>query len=194
MDEAVYFETQGAFHEWLVANHDGASELWVGFFKRASGTPSVTYSEALDEALCFGWIDGVRRAVDGDRFVQRFTPRRPGSKWSAVNVKRAEALMEEGRMQPPGVAAFEARDPDGPKSTQERSEALSPEYEAALKSRPEAWAFFQAQPSWYRRTASAWVMDAKQEQTQLRRLETLASDSEAGEWIGPLRFARKGKK
>ena len=191
---ASYFESREALRAWLAENHAGVDELWVGFYKKGSGTPSVTYVEALEEALCFGWIDGVRHAVDGERYSQRFTPRRPGSNWSAVNVKRAEALLAAGRMQPAGIAALEAREAGGRQYSYERGAVeLSMEYVAMLRERPRAWAFFESQPPWYRRTASAWVMDAKQEQTRLRRLETLASDSEAGEWVAPLRRARGGK-
>lgn len=192
--DASYFETQAAFRDWLAANHARVAELWVGFYKKASGKPTVTYAEALEEALCFGWIDGVRRAVDAERFVQRFTPRRAGSNWSAVNVKRVEGLLAAGRMQPAGIAAFEAREP-GAGYVHGRGEVgLSPEYEAAMRARPVAWSFFQAQPPWYQRTASAWVMDAKQEQTRQRRLESLMTDSEAGEWVKPLRIAQRGKR
>ena len=191
--DAVYFETEAGFREWLAVNHDRVDELWVGFYKKASSKPGITYSQALDEALCFGWIDGVRHAVDGERYKQRFTPRRPGSNWSAVNVRRVEGLTAAGRMQSAGIAAFEARDPEKtPYSFERPSAGLSPAYESALRARPAAWAFFEAQPPWYQRTASAWVMDAKREETRLRRLETLASDSEAGEWIGPLRVGRRG--
>jgi uncharacterized protein YdeI (YjbR/CyaY-like superfamily) len=179
----VYFETQAAIHHWLIANHDTVTELWVGFYKKASGKPSVTYPEALEEALCFGWIDGVRRAVDGDRYMQRFTPRRPGSQWSAVNVRRVEGLLAVGRMQPAGIAAFEARDMTASEQAGLGAGArLSPEHEAALQARPEAWAFIQAQPAWYQRAVAGWIMDAKRE-------ETLIADSDVGEWIGPLRRA-----
>jgi uncharacterized protein YdeI (YjbR/CyaY-like superfamily) len=192
MTDAVFFETAEALRAWLEQNHAGAGELWVGFHKKASGRPSVTYSEALDEALCFGWIDGVRRAVDGDRYEQRFTPRRPGSKWSAVNVRRVEALTKAGRMRPAGVAAYEAGKENGTQYANERSEAaLDPEYEARLRANDAAWAFWEAQPASYRRAVAAWVMDAKQESTRLRRLEALISDSEAGEWVAPMRFARR---
>jgi uncharacterized protein YdeI (YjbR/CyaY-like superfamily) len=192
--DATYFESRESLRAWLAENHALVGELWVGFYKKGSGRPSVTYPEALEEALCFGWIDGVRHAVDADRFKQRFTPRRRGSKWSAVNVRRVEALLATGLMQPAGIAAFEARDPGGTQHSYERGTVeLSAEYEAALQGRPRAWAFFESQPPWYRRTASAWVMDAKQEQPRLRRLEALASECEAGQWIGPLRRARGGK-
>jgi uncharacterized protein YdeI (YjbR/CyaY-like superfamily) len=188
-DEATFFETANAFSAWLADNHETSQELWVGFFKKGAGKPSMTYREAVDEALCFGWIDGVRLTIDDEAYTNRFTPRRRGSRWSAVNVGRVEELTGAGRMTPSGIAAFEART----RYTHERtSTGLSPAYESALRARPAAWSFFEAQPPWYRRIASAWVMDAKREETRLRRLESLASDSEAGEWIGPLRVGRRG--
>ena len=131
--DARYFESQAAFRAWLAENHHSPDELWVGFYKKASGRPSVTYREALDEALCFGWIDGVRQALDGDRFRQRFTKRRPGSAWSAANVRRMEALIAEGRAAAPGLAAFEARDPAAPQYSRETQPAsLGEAYEALL--------------------------------------------------------------
>jgi uncharacterized protein YdeI (YjbR/CyaY-like superfamily) len=185
-----YFESRGAFREWLAENHDSPDELWVGFYKKASGKASISYREAVDECLCFGWIDGVRHPIDGERYKQRFTRRRARSNWSAVNIKRFAELMLEGRVQPPGIAAFEARDQrDAPYSYENRP-ALSDEYEARLRERPKAWAFFQAQPPWYRRTTSFFVMSAKQEATRERRLQQVIDDSEAGLWVGPVRRAQ----
>jgi uncharacterized protein YdeI (YjbR/CyaY-like superfamily) len=174
-----------------MANHESPDELWIGFYKKASGKPSITYREALDECLCFGWIDGVRHAVDGERYRQRFTQRRPRSNWSAVNVKRAEELKAAGKMEPPGLAAFEARDPDGQRySYENRPAGLSEEYEAQLKQRPKAWEYFQAQPPWYRRNAAFFVMDAKREETRQRRLQSLIEGCENGLWVAPLRRAQ----
>jgi uncharacterized protein YdeI (YjbR/CyaY-like superfamily) len=191
--EPLYFETPEALRSWLSANHNAAAELWVGFYKKASGKPSVTYEQAVEEALCFGWIDGVRISVDSERYVQRLTPRRRGSNWSAINIRRVEALLAAGRMQPPGLAAYEARQPVGRTSSPEGAE-LPPAYDALLKARPRAWEFFQAQPPWYRRIVSAWVMNAKQETTRLRRLDSLIADSEAGEWVAPLRSGRGNRR
>jgi uncharacterized protein YdeI (YjbR/CyaY-like superfamily) len=191
-DEVRFFETAAAFRAWLADNHEMSRELWVGLFKKGAATASITYREAVDEALCFGWIDGVRLTIDDESYTNRFTPRKRGSNWSAVNIGRVEELMGAGRMAPSGIAAFEARDLERTRYTYERtSTGLSPAYESALRARPAAWSFFEAQPPWYRRIASAWVMHAKREETQLRRLESLASDSEAGEWIGPLRGGRR---
>jgi uncharacterized protein YdeI (YjbR/CyaY-like superfamily) len=166
-------------------------------YRKAAGKPSITYEEALEEALCFGWIDGVRHKVDEERFRQRFTPRRQGSNWSAVNVRRMEALIAAGRVAPPGLAAFEARN-DAPKrvySYADRLDSLSAEFEAQFKQHPAAWAYFRSQPPWYQRTAAFYVMDAKQESTRIRRLQLLIEDSEKGLWIGPLRRAQtRGRK
>jgi uncharacterized protein YdeI (YjbR/CyaY-like superfamily) len=186
--DARYFESQAAFRAWLAANHDSPAELWVGFYKKASGRPSITYREALDEALCFGWIDGVRQSVDGDRFRQRFTKRRPGSLWSAVNVRRMESLIAEGRVAAPGLAAFEARDPAAPQASRERMPAsFNDEYEAMLKARPGAWEFLQVQPPGYRRMAAAMVMSAKREETRQRRLELLITACERGVRLDPMK-------
>jgi len=184
----TYFKSRAEFRAWLAANHETPDELWVGFYKKASGKPSITYREALDEALCFGWIDGVRQAVDGDRFRQRFTKRRRGSVWSAVNVRRLEALIAEGRVTAPGHAAFEARDPAAPQySREDRPASLSSEYEALLMKRPNAWEYLQAQPPGYRRLAAAFVMNAKREETRLRRLQILIDASEEGVRLYPMK-------
>jgi uncharacterized protein YdeI (YjbR/CyaY-like superfamily) len=186
--EATYFESRAAFRAWLAENHRSPDELWVGFYKKASGRPSITYGEALDEALCFGWIDGVRQAVDNDRFRQRFTKRRAGSLWSAVNVRRMEALISEGRAAAPGLAAFESRDPAAPQYSRENQPAsLGSEYETLLKARPQAWEFLQAQPPGYRRMAAVFVMTAKREETRLRRLEILIEACERGMRLDPMK-------
>jgi uncharacterized protein YdeI (YjbR/CyaY-like superfamily) len=183
-----YFESREAFRAWLTENHGRPDELWLGFYKKASGRPSVTYEEALEEALCFGWIDGVRQSIDGERFRQRFTKRRPGSVWSAVNIRRMEALIAEGRVAEPGLRAFEARDRDTPPASQANlPSAFSPEYEAMLRAKPGVWQFLQAQPAGYRRTAAAIVMSAKREETRLRRLELLIAACERGVRLDPMK-------
>ncbi|HWC29943.1 MAG TPA: YdeI/OmpD-associated family protein [Dehalococcoidia bacterium] len=192
--EVRFFESAAEFRAWLAENHDSDGELWLGIYKKASGKPSITYREALDECLCFGWIDGVRHAMDADHFAQRFTRRRPRSNWSAVNIKRVQELLAEGRMQPPGIEAFEARDRRDPQYSYENRPALSAEYEARLKQRRKAWEFFEAQSPWYRRTVSHWVMSAKREETRLKRLDQLADDSEAGLWVAPVRSAQPGNR
>jgi uncharacterized protein YdeI (YjbR/CyaY-like superfamily) len=190
--EVTFFRDAAAFRAWLASHHDDTRELWVGFYNKGSNTPSVTYREAVEEALCFGWIDGLRLKVDAEVYTNRFTPRKAGSNWSAINLKRIEALTTEGRMQPPGIEAYERRPPG--RSYSYEGLALSAEQEASIKRSHGAWAFFQAQPPWYQRIAMAWVQDAKQEQTRERRLERLISDSEAGEWTGPLRGSRSRRR
>lgn len=176
---ATFFETPHDFRRWLEANHDARNELWVGYHKKATGKPSITWEESVDEALCYGWIDGLRRSIDAESYMNRFTPRRKGSHWSRVNLGRVEALIAEGRMQPPGLAAYEARDPEkSGRYSFERDEArLSAEQEKAFRARPEAWAFWTAQPAGYRRQTASWVVSAKREETRARRLATLIEDS-----------------
>ena len=181
----AFFATPAAFRAWLAANHATAAELWVGFYKRASGRPSITWAESVDEALCYGWIDGLRKRLDDERYVIRFTPRRPGSIWSAVNTRRADELIARGLMQPAGLAAYEAHDEDKTKlySYEARRQPLDPAYEAEFRANPAAWAYWQAQPAHYRRGTTHWVMSAKREATQRKRLATLIADSAAGHWI-----------
>ena len=186
-EEPTFFESRAAFRKWLTENGEGVPVLWIGFYKNGSGRPSVTYEEAVEESLCFGWIDGVRYSIDKDAFRQRFTPRTAKSNWSAVNIKRAEALIEQGLMTEAGMREFAKRDEVGAAYSYElRRDGLSPEYEARFKAQPEAWAFFEKQAPWYKRTAGFWVMDAKREETRERRLATLIADSAAGRRIGLL--------
>jgi uncharacterized protein YdeI (YjbR/CyaY-like superfamily) len=183
----VFFESRVAFRLWLAENGESAPAVWVGMYKKATGKLSLTYHEALDEALCFGWIDGVRYTIDAESFRQRFTPRTPKSNWSNVNIKRVEALIEMGLMTEAGLREFARRDENGGASSRERlQQGLSPEYEARFRANPEAWAFFERQAPWYRRTAGFWVMDAKREETRERRLATLIADSASGRRIGLL--------
>jgi uncharacterized protein YdeI (YjbR/CyaY-like superfamily) len=194
--EARYFESAAAFRRWLAANHARSPELLVGFHKRGTGRASLTWPESVDEALCVGWIDGVRRRVDAERYTIRFTPRRPGSTWSAVNVARAKALVEAGRMRPAGEAAFGARGDDRTAlHARERrlAAALDPAKERRLRADPAAREYWEAQPPWYRRTAAHWVTSAKREETRAARLETLVACSARGEEIPPLRF-RAGRR
>jgi uncharacterized protein YdeI (YjbR/CyaY-like superfamily) len=193
--DIVFFATPADFRAWLAANHETATELLVGFYKKGTGRPSLTWQEAVDQALCFGWIDGVRRSIDADSYLNRFTPRKPTSNWSNVNIARVAALTAAGLMQPAGLRAFAAR-------TQAKSgvysfeqgepQTLPPELEAPFRMNAAAWAFWEAQPPGYRRTAAWWVVSAKQEATRLRRLATLIEDSAAGRRLAHLaRPARK---
>ena len=185
----TYFATPAAFRAWLQAHHATSTELLVGFYKVGSGKPSITWPESVDEALCFGWIDGVRRTIDEERYTIRFTPRKPRSTWSAINLKRVDELTKLGRMQPAGAAAFARREAARSQiySYEQRSEAaLDDGFEREFRANERAWAFFQAQPPWYRRTAIYWVMTAKREETRQKRLATLIDDSAHGRRIAPL--------
>ena len=182
-DDPIYFTSPDELRDWFDANHQTATELWHGSYKKAAGKPTVTWSEAVDEALCVGWIDSVRYSLDPERSAQRFTPRRKGSNWSAVNIAKVKALTEEGRMRPAGLAAFEARSEERSAiySYEQRHVAtLAPDEDAAFRADEMAWDRFQALPPSYRRTAIYWVVTAKKPETRVRRLATLIEDSAAG--------------
>jgi uncharacterized protein YdeI (YjbR/CyaY-like superfamily) len=177
------------FRVWLEAHHSNASELWVGFHKKGSGLPSITWPEAVDEALCFGWIDGVRRSLGETSYTIRFTPRKTGSTWSAVNIKRVQELREEGRMRTAGLEAFANRSEE--KSgiysyEQGDSIELDPASERQFRTNPAAWEFFQTQAASYRKAAIWWVVSAKREETRSKRLSTLIDDSAAGRRVASL--------
>ena len=181
-----FFKSQADFREWLEKNHANRAELMIGFYKKSSGKPSITYPEALDEALCFGWIDGVRRRLDEDSYVQRFTPRRPKSIWSNVNVKHVERLKKLGRMVPPGLAAYALRTPErtGVYAFENSPHQLAAAYEKKFRANKKAWQFFEQLPPSLKRTCIFWVMNAKQEETRLRRLDSLIESSATGERRG----------
>jgi uncharacterized protein YdeI (YjbR/CyaY-like superfamily) len=163
--------------------------LWVGFYKKDSGRPSITWPESVEEALCFGWIDGVRKSIDAQSYTIRFTPRKPGSNWSLVNIRTAKRLIREKRMQPTGLRAWEARQADksGVYSFERRSDArFDADLESRFRQNAAAWRFFESQPPGYRRIVTYWVMSAKQPETRARRLGTLIRDSAAGRRIGLL--------
>lgn len=174
-----FFKTPADFRKWFQTHHASATELWVGFYKKDSGKKSITWSQSVDQALCFGWIDGLRRGIDEVSYKIRFTPRKQRSTWSAVNIKRAGELTTLGLMQPTGLKAFAAREENrsGIYSYEQRSPELPDEYAKKLRKNPVAWKFFQAQPPSYRKAANWWVLSAKQEETRLRRLDKLINDS-----------------
>lgn len=177
-----FFAAPQDFRDWLAANHDQKQEQWVGFYKRDSGKASITWPESVDVALCFGWIDGLRKSVDSESYMIRFTPRKPASTWSAVNIRRVGELKESGLMHASGLKAFEARDEKKSVlySYEQRSTAqLGEGFEKRFKANKKAWEFFQAQPPWYRRTSTFWVVSAKKEETRLKRLDRLIKDSAA---------------
>ena len=178
-----FFSTPAEFREWLEQNHDSASELLIGFHKKASGKKSITYAEALDEALCFGWIDGVRKKLNETSYVQRFTPRKARSIWSNINVRHVERLKKEGRMHASGLEAYARRDPKrtGIYSFENRPHQLSPAFEKKFRENKKAWEFFDAQPPYYKKLMIFRIMEAKKEETQIRRLEQLIGSSAKGE-------------
>jgi uncharacterized protein YdeI (YjbR/CyaY-like superfamily) len=181
--EPLFFPTPAEWRAWLERHHDSETEVWVGYYKKATGLPSITWSQAVDEALCFGWIDGILKRIDERSHRQRFTPRKPGSNWSRVNVEKVAVLTREGRMTPAGIAAFERRTEarSGVYSYEQRHLAkLDPDQEGEFQANEEAWSFFQAQPPGYRKTAVWWVVSAKREETRRKRLATLIDDSANG--------------
>ncbi len=178
-----FFPTPAAFRAWLESHHASTGELLVGFYKKGSGKPSITWPESVDEALCFGWIDGIRRSIDEVSYSIRFTPRRTGSIWSSVNIARAEALIAQGRMRATGLAAYAVRKENrsGVYSYDQRGVELPPPYDRLLKRDRAAWEFFRAQPASYRKAVCWWVVSAKREETRLKRLEKLAEHAARGE-------------
>ena len=185
----TFFATAKELRDWFERNHESATELLVGFYRRASGKPTITWQELVDEELCFGWIDGVRRGIDDVSYSNRITPRTPRSTWSAINIARVKELIRLGRMRPAGLKAFERR-------TDERSAIYSYEQrkkarldagaERSFRANKKAWAFFRGQAPSYQRTAVWWVISAKREATRQKRLATLIVDSQRGRTIGPL--------
>lgn len=184
----TFFRNASEFRRWLTKHHATATELWVGFYRKSSKKAGITYSEAVDQALCFGWIDGVRRKVDVDSYVNRFTPRQSRSIWSLVNIRRVGELTRLGLMAAPGIAAFEARDAkrSGTYSFENRPASLEPALEEIFKASEQAWAFFQSQPPGYKRICTWWVMSAVKDETRRRRLATLIGDSAHSRRLGML--------
>ena len=186
----AYFATQADFRSWLARHHDSADELLVGFHKKGSGKPSITWPESVDQALCYGWIDGVRRSLGESGYTIRFTPRRVGSIWSAKNVSRARELIRLGMMAAPGLRTFNARDPRKTNrySFEQKKATLGREFERRFRANARAWKYFQSRPPSYRKPATWWVISAKKEETRVKRLGILIKDSAAGRVIGPLKW------
>src|SRR3954469_21316663 len=182
MDDPTFFATAAEWRAWLEANHDRADEIWIGFHKKSSGEAGITNDEAVDQALCFGWIDGLVRGVDEQRWKKRFIPRRPGSHWSAVNVRKVAELTAAGLMEPADVAAWEARREDrtARASYEQKERATLGDYEAELRAHLGAAAFWDAQPPGYRHQTAYWVTSAKREETRRRRLAQLIELCAAG--------------
>jgi uncharacterized protein YdeI (YjbR/CyaY-like superfamily) len=190
VSEPIYFSSPAEFRAWLEEHHETETEVWVGYWKKATGKPSLVWSQAVDEALCFGWIDGVLRGIDDERHIQRFTPRKPGSNWSAINVAKVERLRAERRMRPAGEAAFARRRDDRVAiySYEQRHNAqLEADEHARFEANAAAWEYFTSRPPSYRKPALWWVVSAKKPATRERRLATLIEQSAAGEPINQLR-------
>ena len=181
----AFFKNQDAFRRWLINNYETKSELLVGFYKIGSGRPSMTWPESVDQALCFGWIDGVRKSIDGDSYSIRFTPRRSNSIWSAVNIKKMEDLKARGLMLPPGLASYAKRSEDKSAIYSFENEAVSlrNDLDEKFKSNSAAWEFFQKQAPSYKKFCYYWIMTTKQEKTKLGRLEKLINTSAAAQKV-----------
>jgi uncharacterized protein YdeI (YjbR/CyaY-like superfamily) len=190
-----FFKTPVDFRKWFEAHHVSAPELWVGFYKKTSGKPSITWPQSVDEALCFGWIDGIRKSIDDVSYKIRFTPRQSRSTWSAVNIKRAQQLIDQGLVRPAGLKAFAAREENrsGIYSYEQRTPELPNQYGKKLKKDLAAWKFFQAQPPSYRKAANWYVLSAKKEETRLKRLDALIEYSAKGQRIPQFIPLKKSK-
>ena len=175
----IFFPEAAEFQAWLEVHHASSDHLWVGYYKKATGKPSVTWEDTVEEALCFGWIDGIRKSRDDESYVIRFTPRKPRSVWSQRNIDLVERLTAEGRMKPDGLAAFAHKDvhPDSGYRAADRTAELTDEMTDRFKAARGAWEFYQEQPPGYRRQTARWVMSAKREETRQGRLSTLIADS-----------------
>ena len=178
-EDPTFFPKATDFRAWLEEHHTSADHLWVGYYKKGTGKTSVTWEDTVDEALCYGWIDGIRKSRDDESYVIRFTPRKPKSVWSQRNIDLVERLTAEGRMKPEGLAAFAHKDvhPDSGYRVADLTAELTAEMIERFKTAPDAWEFYQEQPPGYRRQTARWVMGAKREETQQRRLSTLIDDS-----------------
>jgi len=189
----AYFPKQSDFRKWLEKNHDRKTELLVGFYKVGSGKPSITWSQSVDEALCLGWIDGIRKSIDKDCYSIRFTPRKTNSIWSAINIKKVKKLTKQGLMHPAGLAIFKKRKENKSEiySFENRPKKLEDDFEKKLRADKEAWIFFKSMAPSYQRTAIYWVMSAKQDETKQKRLDILINDCKTGQKIKPLSYGKQ---
>lgn len=193
--DATFFKTAADFRNWLAEKQDSEAELWVGFYKKSTVIIGISYQEAVDQALCFGWIDGVRKSIDENCYKIRFTPRKAKSIWSSVNIKRMEELINLGTMQPTGLKAFVEREQEKTKlySYENAPREFSAEDQARFRANQKAWDFFQEQAAYYQKTATWWVVSAKKEDTRLKRLNTLIHTSESGQKLTALTSPSKQK-
>jgi uncharacterized protein YdeI (YjbR/CyaY-like superfamily) len=192
-DHVLFLASTEELRDWFDANHATALELWLGYHKKATGRPTITWSDAVDEALCVGWIDSVRYSLDDERSAQRFTPRRKGSVWSAINLRKVAELTEQGRMRQAGLAAFEARNPERTAiySYERDAAALTDDETARIRTNAAAWEDWERRSPSYRRTITYWIASAKRSETRARRLDALIEASAAGEPVGPMRATRR---
>ncbi|MEO9871741.1 YdeI/OmpD-associated family protein [Ekhidna sp.] len=190
---ATFFPEPNDFRKWLMENHEKKTELWVGYYKKATGKPSVTWPDTVDQALCFGWIDGIRRKLDDEAYQVRFTPRKPNSHWSHVNIRKIKELKKEKLLMPAGIAAYQKRKPEnsGNASFEQKNVKLSKAYESQLKANKKAWNFFYEKlaPS-YRKQSIWWVMSAKREETREKRLNILIKCSSQEDKVPPLKWTK----
>lgn len=179
-EKPIFFKTPEEFRSWLEKNHKIKTELYVGYYKKATGKPTMTWSQSVDEALCFGWIDGIRRSIDKESYCNRFTPRRETSRWSTVNIKKVEELIKSGLMQPAGLQIYNKRKEErsGISSYESEAKQLQEEFESKFKENKTAWEYFSHQAPSYKRTIIHWILSAKQEKTKLARLEKTITESE----------------
>jgi uncharacterized protein YdeI (YjbR/CyaY-like superfamily) len=188
-NQPIFFESAAEFRRWLEENHKTANEVLVGYYKVKSGKKSMNWSESVDQAICFGWIDGIRKSIDEERYMNRFTPRRPNSNWSAVNIKKVHELTKLGLMKPRGLAAFQIRKEHRSEiyGYETKAPRLPEQFEKQFKVNKKAWDFFRTLAPWYQKTAINWVMSAKRQSTREKRLAELIGDSESGLKIKLLR-------
>ena len=192
-NKPIFFKSQSDFRKWLEKNHDKEKELLLGYYKISSGKPSLTWSQSVDEAICFGWIDGIRRSIDSESYMIRFTPRKTTGNWSAVNLKKVEELTKLGLMTPSGIQIFKKRKLANTKqySYENSGYSLNEKFLRRLKANKKAWAFFSTQAPSYQKVTTKWILTAKREETQLSRLQTLITDSEAGRRIKSMNYKSK---
>lgn len=192
-DQLVFFPTQKHLRKWFEKNHKKEKELFVGYYKVSTGKPSITWSQSVDEALCFGWIDGIRRSIDDESYCIRFTPRNPKSNWSAINIKKVEELTMLGLMNPDGLHAFSLRKENKSKvySYENPVIAFDSSFEKKFKVNKQAWKYFQSTAPSYQKTTTRWIMSAKQEATRFKRLEELIRDCTLGKKIKAMNYGKK---
>jgi len=192
MTKPTFFPTPGEFRKWLVRNHGKTDELWLGYYKKTTGIPGITWPESVDEALCYGWIDGIRKSIDDKSYQIRFTPRKVGSNWSERNIERVKELKKQGKMEEPGLNAFEGRKKDSASDPRNPANIdLPDQYKDKLRSNKKAWDYFNTLAPSFQRLSIGWIMDAKKEETRFRRLGVLIESSENGRKVPPLIVGRK---